>query len=116
MTSCSDILFDGLCLSTGKAFPGFIDSLVDHIDVAVVRGQSRNASSYAELLAIQSKAASGPPDPKLLDTVIRENALYQVARCKRSTIILESVKNGNLIVVPAVYDIKTGEVIMLERQ
>jgi carbonic anhydrase len=46
--------------------------------------------------------------------VIRENALYQITRCKRSTIILEAVTKGNLILVPAVYDITTGEVLVIE--
>ena len=46
--------------------------------------------------------------------MIRENVLYQVDRCRRSTIILEAVKKGNCILVPAVYHLDTGEVEILE--
>lgn len=49
----------------------------------------------------------------LLHQVIRENVMYQLDRCRRSTIILEAVNRGSLMLVPALYDIETGEVEVL---
>ncbi|GAX73192.1 hypothetical protein CEUSTIGMA_g645.t1 [Chlamydomonas eustigma] len=100
---------------TGKAFPGFIDTLVDHLDVAVMRAKTRNAKSYDEAIAFDKACDCGNAlDPNMIEQVIRENALYQITRCKRSTIILEAMTKGNLILVPAVYDIRTGEVLVIE--
>lgn len=39
--------------------------------------------------------------------------MYQLDRCRRSTIILEAVKKGTVMLVPALYDIETGEVEVL---
>jgi len=102
---------------SGKAFPGFIDTLVDHLDVAVTRAQSRNATSYEELVgmhaALRKQGADGHPDPKLIELVIQENVKYQIDRCKRSTIILEAMMKKKLKVVGSVYNLETGEVEML---
>lgn len=101
---------------TGKAFPGFIDTLVDHLDVAVMRAQTRNAKSYEEAIAFNRAVESnGHPEPEMIENVIRENALYQIDRIKRSTIVLEAITHGKVMLVPAVYDIKTGEVMIIEQ-
>jgi hypothetical protein len=57
-------------LFAGKAFPGFIDTLVDHLDVAVMRAKTRNAKSYEEAIAFDKDIHCGhAPDPNMIEQV-----------------------------------------------
>lgn len=86
---------------TGKAFPGFIDTLVDHLDVAISRVNSMSAKAHQ---------AIKDGDVDMLDRVVKENVKYQVQRCQRSVIIQEGLQKGNLLLAGAVYDLDTGKV------
>ncbi|PNW74462.1 hypothetical protein CHLRE_12g485050v5 [Chlamydomonas reinhardtii] len=86
---------------SGKAFPGFIDTLVDHLDVAISRVNSMSAKAHQ---------AIKDGDVDMLDRVVKENVKYQVQRCQRSVIIQEGLQKGNLLLAGAVYDLDTGKV------
>lgn len=104
---------------SGKAFPGFIDTLVDNIDVAVSRTRMRAAHESESWQEFQERCKcfdnpKGPPDVKTINAVSRENVRYQVFRCKRSTIILEAFRDKRLIVQGAMYNLDTGEVELVD--
>ncbi|KXZ49804.1 hypothetical protein GPECTOR_19g255 [Gonium pectorale] len=86
---------------SGNAFPGFIDMLVDHLDVAIARVDSMSTKAHQAM-------KEGSAD--MLDRVVRENVKYQVQRCQRSTIIQEGLNKGSLMLVGAVYDLDNGKI------
>ncbi|EFJ42025.1 hypothetical protein VOLCADRAFT_77347 [Volvox carteri f. nagariensis] len=88
---------------SGKAFPGFIDTLVDHIEVAIARVDGGSGK------AIQK----GNGTAEVVDKVVRENVKYQVQRCQRSTIIQEGIQKRTLMLVGAVYNLETGKVSVI---
>lgn len=100
----------------GKSLPGFLDTLLEHINMSIVMAQINNAHNFRELEALQRslKEAGGHPDPRLLDLIIRENVKYQMQRVKRSTIILQAIVEGRCKLVGCVYDLKTGEVEVIQ--
>lgn len=52
--------------------------------------------------------------PSLLDTAIQDNVCANVAKLKQSSVIGKRVTNGDVMVVGAVYDLATGEVIFFD--
>eukprot|EP00798_Chlamydomonas_sp_ICE-L_P017809 gene17809-24187_t len=101
---------------SSKAFPGFINTLVDHLDMAIVRAQTREAKTYEELRMMQDalKSCKGNPDPEVVEMVIRENVLLQMERIMRSTIIGKAVREGKVKVAGAVYSLDTGKVTLMK--
>lgn len=128
---------------SGKAFPGFIDSLVDNLDVAVMRAQSRQTAGKFQ--GIQRALKHGrryeqTPDPELVDLVIKvtvgkmikiafsmsseiltqtpsfikENIIYQMERVGRSPIVSAAMESGSLLLVPCIYKLHTGEVEIMK--
>lgn len=47
--------------------------------------------------------------------MIRENVYCQIKRCGQSQILSEAVVRGNLLLVPGLYDLNSGEVEVLVR-
>ncbi|KAG2491779.1 hypothetical protein HYH03_009939 [Edaphochlamys debaryana] len=86
---------------SGKAFPGFIDSLVDQLDVAIARVDSMTANQHAALKQ---------GDPAMLDRISKENVKYQVQRCQRSVVVKQGLEKGSLLLVGAMYNLDTGKV------
>ncbi|GLI59116.1 hypothetical protein VaNZ11_000947 [Volvox africanus] len=84
---------------SGQAFPGFIDTLVDHIDVAITR---------VDMLGVKAYQAVREGNTEVLDMVVQENVKYQIQRCQRSTIIQEAIQKHELLMVGAVYDLDSG--------
>jgi len=104
---------------SGKAFPGFIDMLVDSLDVAVARTRTRAVHESESWDQFQERCRcldrhDGHPDAKTINEVARENVRYQIYRCKRSTIILEAFKNKKCLVQGAMYNLDTGEVELVD--
>lgn len=93
---------------------------MNYLDVSIVRAQSKKAKNHTELRkAQQAMVGNGcshdhHPDPEMIDLVIRENVLHQAERCKRSPIIKNAVDSGQVLIVPCVYNIDTGEVEILK--
>ncbi|PNG99886.1 Carbonic anhydrase [Tetrabaena socialis] len=88
---------------SGKAFPGFIDTLVEHLDVAIARAETGQ-------LRLEAHEAVKNGDEAMLDRVVTENVRYQVQRCKRSVLIREALQERRLLLVGAVYHLDTGRV------
>ncbi|GIL84608.1 hypothetical protein Vretimale_14577 [Volvox reticuliferus] len=86
---------------SGHAFPGFIDTLVDHIDVAIAR---------VDKMGIKTYQAVRDGSSEVLDMVVKENVKYQIQRCQRSTIIQEAIQKQALLMVGAIYDLDSGKV------
>ncbi|GFR46393.1 hypothetical protein Agub_g7989 [Astrephomene gubernaculifera] len=86
---------------SGKAFPGFIDTLVGNLDVAIARVDSVSAKAHQRLLDSEEERQ---------EKVVRENVKYQIQRCQRSTIIQEGLQRGKVLLAGAVYDLDTGRV------
>jgi carbonic anhydrase len=106
---------------SGKAFPGFIDSLVDNLDVAVMRVQNHQAGQSGGSFQAMSRALKHgkryerTPSAELVDLVIKENIMYQMERIGRSPIIASAIDSGSLLLIPCLYRLHTGEVeIMTE--
>ncbi|KAG2491780.1 hypothetical protein HYH03_009940 [Edaphochlamys debaryana] len=89
---------------SGNAFPGFIDTLVDHLDVAIARVDSMNAKQAEAIKA---------GDPSMMDKVVKENVKYQVQRCQRSVVIQEALRKRQVLLVGAMYNLDTGKVQIL---
>ncbi|GLC37668.1 hypothetical protein PLESTB_000800200 [Pleodorina starrii] len=87
---------------SGKAFPGFIDTLVDNIDVAIARIDGTGG--------VKARQAVREGNMEVLENVVRENVKYQIHRCQRSTIIQEGIQKRTLLLVGAVYSLDTGKV------
>uniref|UniRef100_A0A7S0VDS3 Carbonic anhydrase n=1 Tax=Polytomella parva TaxID=51329 RepID=A0A7S0VDS3_9CHLO len=85
----------------GERLPGFLEALIDQIDVAIIRSGNSNAS------------AAGKISPQVVEQVVRENTLYQLERCMRSPVISEAIKNGTVKVVGAMYDLESGNVTLI---
>ena len=103
---------------SGKAFPGFIDSLVDNLDVAVMRAQSRQAGGQnfqgMHRALKHGKKYEQTPDPELVDLVIKENIIYQMERIGRSAIVSAALESGSLLLIPCIYKLTNGEVEIMK--
>jgi carbonic anhydrase len=93
-----------LSRGAGKAFPGFIDTLVDHLDVAIAR---------VDNTGVKAVQAVREGNMEVLDNVVRENVKYQVQRCQRSAIIQEGIQKRMLLLVGAVYNLDTGKITVI---
>jgi carbonic anhydrase len=67
---------------SGGAFPGFIDNLLDQLDVAIVRAQSREDKRQAHLKEKHMQYCPDALCTDMLNAVVRENVLYQAERCR----------------------------------
>lgn len=81
---------------SGKAFPGFIDALLDNITTAVERANILQKDNDTE--------------EERMRCVVVENVLYQTQRVLRSKVVSNAVKKGQLVVVGAYYDLDTRRV------
>lgn len=88
---------------SGKAFPGFIDTLVDSLDVAVAMADHETGR----------RLEGGAAGIEAVNEVVKENVKYQVQRCMRSSIIATAVHHSKLLLVGCVYHIDTGKVQIL---
>jgi carbonic anhydrase len=105
---------------SGKAFPGFIDSLVDNLDVAVTRawtraqnhqaGESGGSFQAMNRALKHGKRYEYTPSAELVDLVIKENILYQMERIGRSPTIASAIDSGSLLLIPCLYKLRTGVV------
>eukprot|EP00128_Syssomonas_multiformis_P012890 Colp12_sorted_trinity150504_noHs@15171 len=100
---------------TGKRFPGYIETLVDAMDVAIERScqissaQERSAvASNVPLIGHGSLNARTPRSHLDVNLVVRENVIYQVEKVHRSEIIAKAVDEGKVIVVGGIYNLKNG--------
>jgi carbonic anhydrase len=84
-------------LPAGKSCPGFINTILDGIDLPVERVRLRAGTAQ---LSLEART----------DMVIRENVLYQMQRIQRSKVLLEAMQKNALAVAGAYYDLDTGRV------